>query len=102
MVIIDDILIYSRSHVEHAKHLRVLLQILQEKKVIAKLKKCEFWLHKIAIFGHVISTTGVTVDSKKIDAIRDLYTEFPWTCKFLISVCERLCKAFHAPCSIDS
>ena len=39
VVFIDDILIYSKSVKEHENHLRLILQLLQEKKLYAKLKK---------------------------------------------------------------
>ena len=45
IVFIDDILICSKSQEEHEKHLRIVLQILRERKLYAKLKKCEFWLN---------------------------------------------------------
>ena len=71
VVFIDDILIYSRSDAEHEEHLRIVLQLLREKELYAKLKKCEFWLREVTFLGHVISADGVAVDPKKIDAIRD-------------------------------
>ena len=42
VVFIDDILIYSNSIEEHEKHLRIVLNILREKQLYAKLSKCEF------------------------------------------------------------
>ena len=42
IVFIDDILIYSMSQEEHVVHLRIVLQILRENKLFAKLRKCEF------------------------------------------------------------
>ena len=41
---IDDILIYSKSRKEHEEHLRIVLEVLREKKLYAKFSKCEFWL----------------------------------------------------------
>ncbi|XP_073291016.1 uncharacterized protein [Primulina huaijiensis] len=43
IVFIDDILIYSKTRELHAEHLRTILQLLREKQLYAKLKKCEFW-----------------------------------------------------------
>ena len=44
IVFIDDILIYSKSQAEHEEHLRIILQLLRENILYAKLSKCEFWL----------------------------------------------------------
>jgi hypothetical protein len=66
---IDDILVYSKSLEEHEDHLRIVLQILRDKKLYAKLKKCEFWLNQVVFLGHVISKDGITVDPSKIEAV---------------------------------
>ena len=42
VVFIDDILVYSKTEKEHLEHLRLVLQILREQKLYAKLSKCEF------------------------------------------------------------
>ena len=69
VVFIDDILIYSYSHEEHAVHLRIVLQILREKQLYAKLSKCEFWLEEVKFLGHVISKGGIKVDPAKVEAV---------------------------------
>ena len=70
IVFIDDILVYSHSQEEHAVHLRVVLQRLREEKLYAKFSKCEFWLSSVAILGHVVSSEGIQVDPKKIEAVQ--------------------------------
>jgi hypothetical protein len=69
IVFIDDILVYSKSQEEHEEHLRIVLQILRDRKLFAKLKKCEFWMDRVVFLGHVISRDGITVDPSKIEAV---------------------------------
>lgn len=51
VVFIDDILVFSKNEEEHEKHLRMVLQTLQENKFYAKLKKCEFCYQKLVSWG---------------------------------------------------
>ena len=60
---------YSGSPKEHSKHLRIVLQTLRERQLYAKLRKCQFWLDRVAFLGHVISAEGVSVDPQKIEAM---------------------------------
>jgi hypothetical protein len=71
VVFIDDILIYSENAEEHAKHLRVILSRLQEHKLYAKFRKCEFWLKKVPFLGHVLSDKGISVDPTKVQEVLD-------------------------------
>ena len=69
-VFIDDILIYSKSHVEHGEHLRIVLQTLRTHQLYAKLSKCEFWLNSVSFFGACNKQGGsVQVDPKKVEAV---------------------------------
>ncbi|XP_057734358.1 uncharacterized mitochondrial protein AtMg00860-like [Arachis stenosperma] len=54
---------------EHAEHLRTVLQILKEKKLYAKLSKCEFWKKEVKFLGHVVSKQGIEVDPSKVEAV---------------------------------
>ncbi|XP_022957288.1 uncharacterized protein LOC111458730 [Cucurbita moschata] len=69
IVFIDDILVYSKSEVEHEGHLRKVLTILRTQRLYAKFSKCEFWLSEVAFLGHVVSSRGITVDLAKIEAV---------------------------------
>ena len=71
VVFIDDILIYSKSAVEHETHLKLVLQRLLEKQLYAKFKKCEFWLGSITFLGHVITAEGIQVDPSKVAAVQE-------------------------------
>ena len=69
VVFIDDILVYSKSVADHAEHLRIVLEVLKERKLYAKLSKCEFWLKEVSFLGHVISDGGISVDPSKVEAV---------------------------------
>ncbi|CAL0330391.1 unnamed protein product [Lupinus luteus] len=71
VVFIDDILIYSKTQEEHAEHLRVVLQILKDNQLYAKLSKCEFWLESVNFLGHVISKGGIAVDPAKVETVME-------------------------------
>ena len=69
MVFIDDILVYSKDAQNHEQHLRIVLQILREKQLFAKLSKCDFWLKEVPFLGHIVSVEGIRVDPTKIEAV---------------------------------
>ena len=69
VVFIDDILVYSRDEQEHEQHLKIVLQTLREKKLYAKLRKCDFWLKEVSFLSHIMSAKGIRVDPAKIEAM---------------------------------
>ncbi|GJT21331.1 retrotransposon protein, putative, ty3-gypsy subclass [Tanacetum coccineum] len=44
---------------EHEVHLRIVLEILRQKKLYAKFSKCDFWLGQVAFLGHIVSANGL-------------------------------------------
>ena len=59
MVFIDDILVYSKYAQEHEQHLRIVMEMLREKKLYAKLNKWDFWLNKVSFLCHIVSAKGI-------------------------------------------
>ena len=55
VVFINDILVYSKDAHKHEQHLRIVLQILREKQLFAKLRKCDFWLKEVPYLSHIVS-----------------------------------------------
>ena len=70
IVFIDYILVYSKSKKEDEEHLRIVSEMLREKKLYAKFSKCEFWLDSVSFLGHVVSKDGVMVDPSMIEAVK--------------------------------
>ena len=71
LVYFDDILIYSKTWKEHLRHLDVVLGILEEQSLYAKMYKCEFCMQEMLYLRHVISTDRVQVHMEKIRATLD-------------------------------
>ncbi|GKA29734.1 putative reverse transcriptase domain-containing protein [Tanacetum coccineum] len=46
IVLIDDILIHSKSKEDHEVHLKLVLELLKKERLYAKFSKCEFWLQE--------------------------------------------------------
>ncbi|RDY05187.1 hypothetical protein CR513_11006, partial [Mucuna pruriens] len=67
VIFINDILVYSHTHKEHEEHLRAVLEVLNKKKLYAKLSKCGFWPEKVNFLVHVISIKGIVVNLAKVD-----------------------------------
>jgi hypothetical protein len=55
IVYIDDILVYSKTAEEHARHLEVVLQKFKNNKLYAYGEKSDFFQNKIEFLGHVVT-----------------------------------------------
>jgi len=44
----------------------MVLKTLEEHKLYAKLKKCEFWLEKVQFLGHIVTKDSISVDPEKV------------------------------------
>lgn len=71
VVFIDDLLIYSATWQEHVQHIEAVFQALQQHQLHVKLSKCSFAKQELSYLGHVISSSGVSTDPKKIQIISD-------------------------------
>ena len=71
VVYLDDILIFSESPEEHAKHLDAVLSLLEENNFYAKLTKCEFNQPEVKYLGHIVGRDGIKLDSQKLAAVQE-------------------------------
>jgi hypothetical protein len=59
LVFFDDILVYSQDLEQHMEHLEIVLQVLLQHQLFAKLSKCVFAAQEVEYLGHIISDHGV-------------------------------------------
>jgi hypothetical protein len=67
---LDETFIYSILEEELEHHLRLVLQVLREHQLFAKLSKWSFYQEKIHYLGHIIFEEGITIDQTKIESIK--------------------------------
>jgi hypothetical protein len=67
----DDILVYSWDMETHVTHLQMTIDLLRQNHLFSKLSKCRFGCGNVDYLGHTVSTQGVCVDPRKIQAMVD-------------------------------
>ena len=58
LVFFYDILVYSKSLVDHLNYLRSVLSVLLQNQLYAKRSKCTFSCSEVEYFGHIVSSEG--------------------------------------------
>jgi hypothetical protein len=68
----DDILVFSKTPVEHIQHLTKVFQKLREHQLYLKLKKCDFFKKELQFLGHIITSEGIKPDPRKVKVVQDM------------------------------
>jgi len=71
IVFINDILVYSRTLVQHVKDVKWVLDLLRANNLYVKIKKCEFFTNSTHFLGFVIDAKGIMPERLKLELIRD-------------------------------
>ena len=67
IVLVVDILIYSKTKEEHEQHLKLNLKVLRQHQLYDKFSKCEFYLGLVTFLGRVMSEQCVEVQPRKTE-----------------------------------
>ena len=70
LVFFDDILIFSKTWVEHMEHLKTVFHTLLTNQLYVNHSKCLIGQQQVEYLGHIISPLGVSADLKKIKCMQ--------------------------------
>lgn len=68
-IYLDDVLIFSKTHEEHFKHVKQVLNVLKKEKLYLKMSKCEFGKTYLVYLGHIVGGGELKIDPSKVEAI---------------------------------
>ena len=69
IVFLDDVLVFSKSLLEHEKHMKEVLQILRDQKLYAKMSKCDLVRDEVDFLGHRVGRDGLSQEKDKTAAV---------------------------------
>lgn len=72
VIYIDDILVWGKTEEEHNRRLENVFKVARANNVKFNFKKCKFGLTEVRYVGHKFSASGISMDEKKIEAIKEL------------------------------
>eukprot|EP00798_Chlamydomonas_sp_ICE-L_P018032 gene18032-biopygen26983 len=71
VIYLDDVIIFSKDDEEHEKHIRMVLQRLEDNHLFLSREKCRFFQPEVKYLGHVLSGDGIRVNATKVKAVND-------------------------------
>ena len=71
MVYLDNIIIYLNSEKEYKEYVEQVLGRLYKENISVIIKKCKFYTKKTNFIGFIIKLKQISIDLKKIKAIRN-------------------------------
>ena len=71
-VFLDDVVVYSKTFLEHLTHLRLLFALLAKYRLVLNASKCELAVESVVVLGHHVSATSITPTNDAIQVILTL------------------------------
>jgi hypothetical protein len=71
IVYLDDILIFSKTEVEHLEHLAIVMKKLHQEKLLINMKKSSFMKIELIYLGFFILANELRMDPNKVEVIKN-------------------------------
>jgi hypothetical protein len=72
VIYLDDITIFSKLDDEHLQQLERIFRKCRRYGISLNSKKSHFAMPKGKLLGHIISTGGIKIDPKRVEAIQEI------------------------------
>ena len=69
IIYVNDIIVFSETPKEHIR-LRGVFSKLVQAGLKLKPKKCEFFKSRISYLGHIVSSSGIETDPRKVEVVK--------------------------------
>ena len=66
---LDDILVYLKNEEQYVVDVTTILEALQKARLLLKPEKCYFYVKEVVFLGYIVTTTGLAINPKKVEAI---------------------------------
>ena len=70
-VYLDDIIIFSKDKESHVRHVKIIKELLETKRLVLNQSKCEYSKGELELLGHCISKDGIKPMSARVKAIKN-------------------------------
>lgn len=68
---LDDIIITSKTHDEHMRHISIVFERLRRANLTIEPKKAFFFRKRVTFLGHKIDKTGISTDDDNIEKVKN-------------------------------
>ena len=66
IIYLNDILVYFKTEEKHIKHVNIVLELLMQKNLLLKSKKCEFHKKKMNFLDFIVENNTIRMNSAKV------------------------------------
>ena len=67
---LKDIFVYFKTKKKHIKHVNIVLELLMQRNLLFKSKKCEFHKKEMNFLNFIIENNTIRMNSAKVQAIK--------------------------------
>ncbi|KAK7584188.1 hypothetical protein V9T40_005151 [Parthenolecanium corni] len=71
-VYVDDVLVFSKTEKEHAKHLELVFAKILDANMTLNPKKCNFFRTEVPYLGFIVSDSGIQADPERIQGLLNI------------------------------